>query len=126
MPSVKDSCAFSLQKLAVCVNVCDQYVAGHVVKEDCIRPAQEVVAACKRVIEACREHLEKCSDDTCIEACKACMVTAEKAVEKNTACVDACSGMGSDDDCKIVCKDCADACRACMEACQDCVDQVCS
>ena len=126
MPSVKDSCALSIQKLSACVKVCNQYVAGGGTKEACIRPAQEVVATSKRVIEACREHLEKCSDDACIEVCKACIVTAEKTVEKSTACVDACSGMGSDDDCKIVCKDCADACKACMETCQDCVDQVCS
>ena len=50
----------------------------------------------------------------------------EKAVEKNTACFDACGGRSSDDDCKIVCKDCAAACRACIKSCQDCIAKLCS
>lgn len=126
MSSVKDLCKSGVPVLTKSADMCDKYVRGTEPKHHCVKPAQDVVAMCKKTIAELRSHTTSCKNSGCVALCQSSIKASEKAVEKNTACIDACMGAGSDNDCKIVCKDCADACRACIKAYQDCAQNACS
>jgi len=123
---IKQLCHLAIPKLTRSAEMCEQYVKGGVPKEACIQPAKDVKEVLMPIIAACHEHLKVCTDSKCIAACQSSLKTAEKAVEKNTACFDACGGAGSDDDCKIVCQDCAQACRACIKSFEAYEHNVCN
>ena len=126
MASVKEVCKISIEKLKVCADKCDQHVKNLVPKNHCVQPAKDAIAASKQLIFACRGHLQSCKNPECKAVAIACIKSAEKVVEKATACIDACNGAGSDQDVIIVCKDCIEACKACIKNCEECAQKVCS
>jgi hypothetical protein len=126
MVSIKDSCKSAIQRLTAAAKMCDEYIQNLVPKKHGIQAAQDAVAVCKKVIEDCRTHVKSCKNNECVTACQMTIRSCEKAVEKNTACIDAFTGSTPDSDCKTVCKDCADASRACIKACQDAMQKVCA
>lgn len=126
MSSIKEICKSSMNKLSNAAKQCDEFVQGLIPKLHCVPAAKEAVAACKQMIGNCRHHLKACKNGACVNACNALIKASEKAIEKNTACIDACTGSSSDADCKTVCKDAANASRACLKSCQDCMSQACA
>lgn len=124
--SVKGYCKDAISKLNASSAACKKYLEGIHSKEKCMQPAKDAIASCKKVIDTCREHVKVCKNVGCISSCNASIVACEKAIEKNHACMTACSGSGSADDVKIVCKDCIDACSKAIQICMDSIDKACS
>jgi hypothetical protein len=124
--SVKNSCSSLIAKLEACASNCEKYIKTLIPKLHCIQPAKDVSSLGKNFVAACKQHMAACQNSECKQACSGCVQLVEKAIEKSTACADACGGAGSDSDCQIVCKDCAVACRAASQACKGAMSKICA